>query len=653
MAIVKMHRFVLTLFSEDKPPVLNRLMRLADVHFSDLTKEQLPADDLLRPVNRPKELAQINEQIEHTIAAIKLLEEHVPMLKGLAGFHTALPELSYDEFETKASGLKLKPVYHSLRQIRRDNKSDNEAILALKNQNKALAHYRKLDVPFAELKTLKRVQVRYGFLPKRWKQSFDSDTRDFSHTYKEELFFEDEHVYLLLMTDCTATEELAELEEVLRRSAFTEESFSYEQTPVELMAENTVKIQALETAINERNRQLADFAEKHLASFQLQYEDLQNKKLRYTSNEQFLRTDRLTLIEGYVPFDKKEALQSEVTTACKKPFDLSLEAVERNDERVDDVPVLLRNNSLIQPFESIVETFSVPRYDEVDPTPIMMPWYSLSFGMMIGDLGYGIVMFLLTTLALKFIRVKKETRSFLKMFQILSIPTMLSGVAFGSFFSVSFPGLIAPTEQYMEILSVSVVIGFLMLFFGLGVQGYMYLRDGKPLAVLYDVISWYSLLIGAILLLAGPGLGLPVTVKNIGLGLVILGSALIIFFSARDEKSFGGRLGWGAYNLYGVSSWVGDLVSFTRIAALVLSGSFIGYAVNMISGTVMNSGVIGVIGAVIILVVFHAFNIFLSGLSAYVHSMRLVYVEFFGKFFTGGGVAFKRFRPENKYIDVK
>ncbi|MGI6545784.1 MAG: V-type ATP synthase subunit I [Fastidiosipilaceae bacterium] len=650
MAIIKMHRFTLTAFEEDRDSILEQLMHMEYVHFTDLTAEELPDQSIIQPERRPAELSEVNERLNELSAVIALLQERTSRPSGLAAFNTALPEITYDDCERQAAALKLNPISHGIRQITKAMRANNEEISALKLQNRTLSSYRKLDVPFDELAEMRHVRAQYGYMPKRWKDQFEKDILDLEMTYKEDLAFDEQNVYLLLLS---ASNDREPLDEAIRRNSFTEETFRSTKTPSDMIAENTARIKELEESNLQSDAQLADIANRHLDSFKLLYESLQNSKVRLESHDLTLRTQRLILLEGYVPFDSVDLLESGCAAACVEPYDLDVREVARDDSQVEEVPVLLRNNAVVRPFESIIETFSTPRYDEVDPTPLMMPWYCLTFGMMMGDLGYGVVILLLTTLALKLFKLKDGTRDFLRFFQILSIPTIIAGACYGSLFATSIPGLINPTEQYMEMLILSIVIGLLMLFFGLGVKAYIAIRDGDPLGAVYDALSWYLLLIGGIFLLAGDTLGLPPILKVIGKWMMLLGALLVIFFSARDEKHFGPRLGWGMYNLYGISSWVGDLVSYTRIAALALSGAFIGYAVNLISNMVMGSGVIGFVAGLIILVIFHAFNLFLSGLSGYVHSMRLVYVEFFGKFFEGGGVTFKRFRAENKYLKVK
>ena len=175
------------------------------------------------------------------------------------------------------------------------------------------------------------------------------------------------------------------------------------------------------------------------------------------------------------------------------------------------------------------------------------------------------------------------------------------------------------------------------------------IRNGQPMDAVYDVLSWYMTLTGLILvLLAGP-LGLPAIVGTIATVVMVIGMAMIVIFSARESLGWGGRIAGGVYNLYGLSSWVGDFVSYSRLMALGLSSGFIGMAFNLMANMIGKSWYLLPFAALIFLVG-HGFNLFLSLLSAYVHALRLTYVEFFGKFYEGGGKPFNKLKKDPKYL---
>lgn len=328
---------------------------------------------------------------------------------------------------------------------------------------------------------------------------------------------------------------------------------------------------------------------------------------------------------------------------------------EDADRDSQEVPILLKNNRLVKPFELLTSMYAYPRYNEIDPTPFFAPFYFLFAGIMVGDLGYGLLVFIGTLIALKCFNLDKGKRQFIQFFNYLSISTMIWGLIFGSFFGgiVPMPSLIDPANQVMEMVLLSMVLGGIHLFFGLGLQAYMDIRDHKPLDALYDVGFWYMTLVGAI----GTGISKVLTIQpmvaKILFVTMIIGMVGILLTGGRAEKSIGGKIGWGVYSLYGLANYIGDFASYFRLMALVLSGSFIAVAVNMISGILFGKGILGILFGLVIFLVFQLFNAFLSYLSAYVHTARLTYVEMFNKFYEGGGRPFRKFVEDSEYFNVK
>jgi V/A-type H+-transporting ATPase subunit I len=229
-------------------------------------------------------------------------------------------------------------------------------------------------------------------------------------------------------------------------------------------------------------------------------------------------------------------------------------------------------------------------------------------------------------------------------------------VIYGSFFGdlikvIADNSILDTTDDLMTILIISIIMGAVQIYFGLAVKGYMLIKDGKPIDAVYDVLTWVAVITGASFLLAGEKVGLSAGVINIGKWAMIIGMVGLVLTQGRENKSIGGKIGGGLYGLYGVTGYIGDFVSYSRLMALGLAGGFIASAFNTIIRMLPTPyniflGVFIFIGA-------QTFNLLLSALGAYVHSARLQYVEYFSKFYEGGGKAFKAFKPKNQYIKVK
>lgn len=656
MAIVKMARAQLLAMSTERDALLEALQEMGEVHFSDLS-EQISEDDyaeVLRSDRSDLALQELSEELDLIELSIHGLSKYAPAPSGLQAFNNALPEMSYRESVEQGRKLKLADVADNVRANLRKIAKNIENIDLKREERKSLQPFTKLDVSLAQLDSLRSVFYALGSIPKRSEITFRRSIAESEESYLEVLGSDDKDLFFLLIY---TNDDKTYIEEVLRTHSFSARSFNREKTAEQVSHDLYDEIKALEKENEELRDYLRAYAEEHLDSLKLRAEFLRNEKLKQEARNNFIAGEHVLLLELYFPLEKEEDLRANLTEVLKEPFALEVHAVERDDERVEEVPILLRNNALVTPFENSIKTFAVPKYNELDPTPLAMPWYCACFALMLGDLGYGLVMFILTTLALHAFKLNKETRSSMRFFQILSVPTIVVGILYGSFFALDIPkvspliGCLSPTGDTEGMLVFSLVFGLVMLFFGLGINGYMKLRDKDLIGFIADVLAWFLIVIGVIVLVLGDQIGLPESAKLPAKVALIIGALLVLFFSARDEKTWGGRLAWGLYNVYGGSSWLGDLVSYARLTALAMSGGFIGYAVNMIADMLFGS-VGGNIAGLIILLIFHPFNLFLSVLSAYVHTLRLIYVELFGKFYEGGGKEFKRFRAKGEYIDI-
>ena len=297
--------------------------------------------------------------------------------------------------------------------------------------------------------------------------------------------------------------------------------------------------------------------------------------------------------------------------------------------------------------------YSYPRYDEVDPTPLLVPFYLIFFGMMVADTGYGLVMLIASICANKFLKLGQKNKDFAKFFYYLSFPTIGFGLIYGSFFgdAIKIPGLIDPQRDVNTILAISIALGVIQIFFGLGIKAYVLIRSNRKLDAFFDVGSWMITLASVGLLVGTSMLGLPQYFEYVAVGGFAVGSLLIVLTGGRAEKTKGAKIGQGLYALYGITGYVGDLVSYTRLMALGLAGGSIAGALNLLIGEL--PGVAAIIFGPIIFVLAHVFNLLLSLLGAYVHTARLQYVEYFAKFYDGGGKPFRPFKASEEYMNIK
>jgi len=270
--------------------------------------------------------------------------------------------------------------------------------------------------------------------------------------------------------------------------------------------------------------------------------------------------------------------------------------------------------------------------------------------MMVADLGYGILMLFVTTFALKKLTLSKGVARFMKLFQYLSVSTIIWGLIYGSCFGAQLPFyLLSPSKDFMAIFGISMVFGGIQLFTGLFLAAKENIKKKDYLQAVNQGFSWQAILAGIIIAAAGKMVLASNALFILGVIVAIIGALCVLLIPAVTGKSKVGGFFMGLYELYGVTSYIGDFVSYSRLMALGISGGSIAAAFNMLVGY-MPPAARFTAGAVLI-VALQGLNIFLSLLSAYVHAARLQYVEFFGKFYNGGGRAFKTFKPKEKYVN--
>ena len=451
-----------------------------------------------------------------------------------------------------------------------------------------------------------------------------------------------------------------EVEDCLRRKGFARPLIQSDKTPKELLAE-------LETQHGEA-RQKAEEKENWLkergcdrAGLQFLYDDATLEKGRLEAVAKAGTSKEVFFLTGYVPEKAADALKKEL----EEKFTCSVEFCPMEE---GEAPVLLKNNSFSTPTESVVASYGLPGVGEIDPTSIMSIFYYVLFGLMLSDAGYGLLMVIGCGIALKkFPGMKKGTRQMLTMFFWCGVSTTVWGLLFGSFFGdvidvvahtffgvdpakeVFRPLWFAPIKKPMRLLIYSFLIGIIHLFTGLAIKGFQLLKQKRVMDFIGGVLSWYLLLIGLILLLlpsdlfasiSGSAIPLPPAVQSTAKILAIAGAVGLLLFAAWDKKNFGLRLALGAYEIYGITGWLSDVLSYSRLLALGLATGVIASVINSM-GTMFGGGVIGAIIFIVIFLVGHALNMAINLLGAYVHTNRLQYVEFFGKFYEGGGNAFE------------
>jgi V/A-type H+/Na+-transporting ATPase subunit I len=644
MAIVRMNKFTLIAFEANKNKILRKLQAFGEVEFINLQSKRLEEESetlsFLKEDIVNSSARDIEDNLSKLRTAIEFLKNYVPKEPGLKALKEGKPSLSYEDLKEYGKAEVWSEIYRSIKSKEERLSLLDNNISRLRSEIGELSPWRKLDMPFNALEGMKHVSYFIGTIPNQLEDKLRAELDSkLQYNYIEAVDRDTRFAYLLALSH---QKESKEAEEILKSFEFSEIKLGYNEKPSEIISGLSKDLDSLLKEKPAVQEELKAFGDK-LTTLERAHEYFENKLLRFNSSENFLTSHSTVVISGWLPAEKTEAMESYVKEIAGNDYALSF--AEILEEDLDYVPTKLRNGKFVSAFESITSMFSLPRYDGIDPTPILTPFYFIFFGMMVADVAYGLITFLGALFALKKFKLEKGTETFLRFFMYLGVSTTIWGFIYGSVFgdAIKIPALINQTEDIFKIVYISLGFGAFQILTALIVKAYIIGKSGSWLHAFYDAGAW-------ILTLAAIGL-LIFTGSPIAKYLMFFGMIIIILTNGRDAKSAGGKFASGLYALYGITGYIGDLISYIRLMALGMAGASIAGAMNLIIGYL--PGISFFIIGPIFFIIIHIFNLLLSLLGAYVHSLRLQYVEFFGKFYSGGGKPYEPFKMKNNYVKIK
>lgn len=647
MAIVKMNKFTLLTFESKKEKLLHRLQGFSNVEFINLQDENIiennEAFQSLSKDEVDSNIAKYEEDLSKAKMTLDFLTSYMPKKSGLKALEDDKENLTIDELEEAVKNINWDEIYAKVKEKEDELHSIESKITKLEGEIEVLTPWQALDISFEALNELETVSSFVGSISKQYEEQL---AETLGTEYVEIISRGNNDTNILVVS---LNERRDEVLNILRGFGFSSFKSELNEVPKVAITNYAHEIEELKSKTFFVKEEVASFEEDY-KKMKLVYDYLMNAVLRYKASNNFLRTTNTVTIQGWCEVEKNDELQKICKEVLNDEYYISFEEVK--EEEVEVVPVKLKNGLLSKTFESVTEMYSLPKYNELDPTPLLVPFYLIFFGMMVADVGYGLTMFAVAFCAMKFLKLDKKNQDFARFFLYLSIPTTIIGLIYGSFFgdAVKIPGLISPTEDVNTLLVASLVFGVVQIFFGLGIKAYALIKSGKPKDALYDSGSWLITLISIGLLAGSMMLGWSPIIKYISIAGMAVGMIIIVLTGGRAEKTKGAQIGQGLYALYGITGYIGDLVSYTRLMALGLAGGCIASALNLLMQSLTGFWVI-LIPVVFILA--HVFNLLLSLLGAYVHTARLQYVEYFSKFYEGGGKAFTPFKASEKYMNLK
>lgn len=611
-------------------------------------------------VDLSSQMQVFERNVALTEQALKVLDEKSPEKKGLLSSFSGRREIDPDEIGVIASNagdvINACSRITDLSKRLADNAAEQVRIGITLSQ---LEVWQKLDIPLNTGDT-KSTAVFIGTLPKEYDDVSLSQALA-EQNPKLEFEFEIQHSErnMSCVVIFTPISQKTMAEDVLRNIGFAKPISPTSHTP-------KVKAQRLREK-SERLFKESEEAEKEIITFADKREDIRNtqdyfriRADKYRVINELDHSRHVFVITGFIPEEDCEKLER----LCNRAVVCHIEFADAGD----DAPVKLKNNRFAQPAQSIVNMYSPPSHDDIDPTPLLAFFFYFFFGMMFSDAGYGLLMTVVIGIVLKVFKPDTQMRNNLKLFQYCGVSTFLWGLVFGSIFGDApaalynhFTGAsltmtdilpwptLDPQKDALTLMVISIAFGLVHILVGMGCKFYVCLKHKDYGGAFFDTGLWMLMLIGFAVLAVG--MAVSPLVLYIGAGIAVASAVGLVLTQGRHKKGFGKVIG-GLASLYDVTSYISDLLSYSRLLALGLTTGVMAQVFNMLA-TMFGTGISGSIIMVVILIIGHAINIGLNALGSYVHTMRLQYVEMFSKFYEGGGQEFEPFSLKSKYIKIQ
>lgn len=668
MAVLQMQRISICALKKNRKEILEKIQAMGVMEVSQLLEE----DDDFHKLDTASMRSSFEKAANAADLALSILQEYAPvkqsMFAALEGKELVGQEQYQKVIRKKEDLLKTIRRIHALDKERAEHKGN---ILKIENSMESLTPWLPLDMPLdykgTAYTTMIPGTISAGLPLEEIYQIIAEHAPDVQGVDLHVISSDTDTTYLTVF--CLKSD-AETVENALRTKGFTRQSQLWDKKPqdakemMESEIEKTnVKISLVETEV----RELAKYRDR-IRLFADYYRIRADK---YEVLGQLPQSERTFLISGYIPGRNVAQVRKQI----EEKYDCIVDVEEIKED--EEAPVLLQNNGFSQNMEGVLQAFGLPGKGEVDPTAIMSFFYMFFFGMMLSDAAYGLIVSVVTgILVLKFPRMEEGMKKALRMFFFCGLSTIFWGVMFGGYFGdlvhivgityfdvdiVATPVWFEPLGDPMKLLVFAMLFGVIHLFTGFGIKGYICLRDKKYMDFFCDVVLWMVLLIGLLIMLipsdifasiAQAQIVFPPVVNAIGKYGAMIGALGIILMSGRSSKNFGLRIALGAYDLYNITGWLSDVLSYSRLLALGLATGVIASVVNQM-GIMGGRSVGGVIMFIVVFIFGHTLNLGINLLGAYVHTNRLQFVEFFGKFYDGGGRAFIPFKANTKYVDVK
>lgn len=648
MSVSVMKKLTVFAFHRDADALLRRLIKLrcVEVRSVECSDESLR----LRRKHADEELKVCEKLLEDIRAALPVLTKYSGEKRGIGRSLRDFDEGEFNADGGRARGVRA--VEETLSLLQRREELEREMAQTREGID-ALTPWVEYDLPLEQTETA-MTRVVLGCCPPSVRLDALQEALDKLNAFAETVRRDKNGVYLAVTCLKTAEDDVQ-----TQLSAF---GFLQAELP---QGEGTAqhRIERLELFLDELEANLQDWEERardlaeELETVEILHDLTDTDRKLAELRQRLSHTESCAVLEGWIPAFAQEAVAKALSR-----WDCAFEMREPTEG--EEPPVLLRNNGFATNFEWVVGMYSYPKYGRFDPTVIMSIFYFLIFGLMFADVGYGLLLTIGGFGGAALLKTRQAMKRTLCMFGYCGISAMLMGVLFGGWFGDLPVALMQnlfgvsvdteagrffgtglwfnPLDRPLEFLILALSVGGVHLIVGMAVRFYILCRDGKTAEAICTIVPYWVLFGGLLTLLFN---------REIGAAVAIAGGGLILLLNGYGIRNPFKRLFKGLGGLYRLINYASDLLSYSRILALGLVAAVIAKVINMITA-LGNRGAWGAVVMTVVLVAGHLLNLAINVLGSFVHTSRLQYMEFFGKFYEDGGRKFTPLTSREKYTSI-
>ncbi len=650
MAIAQMKKVMIATHRSEAALLLEAIQQEGIMEVLDADKAMVSREwpELQPESARPRDLQDLTSRLAKSIS---FLQEYRQEKKGLAGMLSPRAVVAERLYSEVVSGREALEILEKSEEVRDKITQLNGRYESCRAVVESLEPWVELTTPIEEIGKLQRTTSILGLIPSQHFEQTAAALGELGAAVEQVGSTGNRHAFVIVCLK----ENVSDAQKLLRAADFEPVSFeSMTGTVAEVLEKNKAELNEISKQLHTEYEKAASLGQERL-KLQILLDHYENLLKREQVRTSAPATEQTVLLEGWVKkadYDRLEGVISKFSASSL------MDMAQRQDE---EVPVEITNTRSVRPFEVITRLYGMPQYIEVDPTAFLAPFFALFFGLCLTDAGYGLIIIAVVAYML---RKMQGDKMIFWLLGACSITTIAAGALTGGWFGDAVQQFIPqlapvrekmmwfdPLEQPMMFFVLALGLGYFQIIVGLTIAFIHQLVRRDFIGAVCEKLTWLVMLNSLMLFGFSKAGILPAVISRICVWTAAAPAVMIVFFSER-QGSWAGRIGMGCYQLFSTIFYVGDVLSYLRLMALGMVTAGLAMAINVIGKIAGGVPYVGVILALVVLAFGHLFNTAISGLSAFVHTLRLQYVEFFPKFLVGGGRSFEPLGKQYKNIYI-